>query len=314
MQIWCDKLGAKLLGMKFFLAFMVVLFGVVLAQSAVLPSGATLISSRSQNGIVEQDLWYKSGSLRIRGRLFLPAGTGKLPAVVYNHGGVSGLSNLAATRCRELAGAGFVVFASSYRGEDGSDGKIEVAKGEVDDVLAGFAWLKTHPRVDATRVAQFGTSHGALIGLLGSARVSDFRGLVFAYGVADVVAWYEHLVRTNQLADDQLTKDTYGNGPLDRPESFALRMGLTAVPKVPATMPVLIVQGGKDVIVPVDQAKSLQRELEKHGKPSTLKIYPNSEHGFVITQEAAAKKSKVAGLEARQAWTDVVAFLKTSTR
>jgi dipeptidyl aminopeptidase/acylaminoacyl peptidase len=300
--------------MKFFLALALLVFGAVLAQSNPLPSGATLISSRSQNGILEQDLWYKSGALRIRGRLFLPAGTGKLPAVVYNHGGVSGLSNLAATRCRELAAAGFVVFASSYRGEDDSDGKIEVAKGEVDDVLAGFAWLKSHPRVDAARVAQFGTSHGALIGLLGSARVSDFRALVFAYGVADIVAWYEHLVRTNQLTDDQLTRDTYGKGPQDRPASFAVRMGLTAVPKLPTTMPVLIVQGGKDVIVPPEQGKSLQRELEKYSKPSSLKIYPNSEHGFVITQEAAAKKSKTAGLEAKQAWADVVAFLKASTR
>jgi dipeptidyl aminopeptidase/acylaminoacyl peptidase len=300
--------------MKVLLVVLFLCVGLVLAQPTPLPSGATLISSRSQNSILEQDLWYKSGNLRIRGRLFVPAGTGKLPAVLYNHGGVSGLSNLAATRCRELAASGFVVFASSYRGEDGSDGKIEVAKGEVEDVLFGFAWLKTHPRVDATRVAQFGTSHGALIGLLGSARVTDFRGLVFAYGVADIVAWYEYLVRTNQLADDQLTKDTYGNGPQDRPESFALRMGLTAVPKLSATMPVLIVQGGKDVTVPPDQAKALQRELENNGKKSTLKLYPNSEHGFLITQEAAAKKSKIAGLEAKTAWADVVTFLKATTK
>ncbi|MFN3266581.1 MAG: alpha/beta hydrolase family protein [Deinococcales bacterium] len=298
--------------MKHILVFIVALIGIALAQ--VLPSGATLISSRSQNGVLEQDLWYKSGSLRIRGRLFLPSGTGKLPAVLYNHGGVSGLSKLAATRCRELAASGFVVFASSYRGEDGSDGKIEVAKGEVDDVLAGFAWLKTHPRVDAARVAQFGTSHGALIGLLGSAKMTDFRALVFAYGIADIVAWHKHLVKTKQLADDQLTRDTYGNGPQDRPQSFAVRMGLTAVPKLPATMPVLIVQGGKDVIVPPEQAKSLQRELTKYGKPNTLRIYPNSEHGFVITREAAAKKSKAAGLEAWQAWADIVTFLKAQTR
>lgn len=307
-------LNVTLPSMKRFIVFIIVFVGAVMAQTAALPTGATLISSRTQNGIVEQDLWYQSGNLRIRGRLFLPSGTGELPAVLYNHGGVSGLSNLAATRCRELAASGLWCFASSYRGEDGSDGKIEVAKGEVDDVLAGFAWLKTHPRVDATRVAQFGTSHGALVGLLGSARVQDLRALVFAYGVADIIAWYEYLVKTNQLTDDQLTRDTYGNGPQDRPQSFAVRMGLSAVPRLPATMPVLIVQGGKDVVVPPEQAKSLQRELAKYGKPNTLKIYPNSEHGFVITQEAAAKKSKAAGLEATQAWADIVAFLKAQTR
>ncbi len=292
------------------------LSGIAISQTstASLPSGATLISSKIVSGILEQDLWYKSGSLRIRGRLFLPSSTSKVAGIVYNHGGVTGLSNLAATRCRELAQAGFAVFASSYRGEDGSDGKVEVAKGEVDDVLAGYAWFKTHPRVDANRITQFGTSHGALIGLLNSAKDSSFRGLVFAYGVADIVAWYEHLVRTNQLSNDQLTRDTYGNGPNDRPASFAVRMGLTAVPKLPNTMPILIIQGGKDVIVPPEQGKALHATLEKNNKPSQLNIYPNSEHGFVITQEAAAKKSNIAGLEAKQAWVDIKKFLLENTK
>ena len=302
--------------MKQLLIFLsIVLFGLAVSQSSSpLPAGATLISSRTTNGITEQDLWYKSSNLRIRGRLFLPSGTARVAGIVYNHGGVTGLSNLAATRCRELAQAGFAVFASSYRGEDGSDGKVEVAKGEIDDVLAGNNWFRTHPRVDATRIAQFGTSHGALIGLLGSTRDFRFRSLVFAYGIADIVAWYEHLVRTKQLSNDQLTKDTYGNGPQDRPESFAIRMGLSAVPKIPSQMPVLIIQGKKDEIVPVEQAIALQSAFEQNNKKSQLNIYPNSQHGFVVTQEAAAKNSQVAGNEAKQAWADIKKFLLETTK
>ena len=293
----------------------VLIFGLAVSQSSSpLPVGATLISSKTTKGVLEQDLWYKSGNLRIRGRLFLPSGTARVAGIVYNHGGVSGLSNLAATRCRELAQAGFAVFASSYRGEDGSDGKIEVAKGEIDDVLAGYRWFRTHPRVDANRIAQFGTSHGALIGLFTSVRDSSFRSLVFAYGVADIVAWYKHLVRTKQLSNDQLTKDTYGTGPTDRPESFAIRMGLSAVPKLSSQMPVLLVQGGKDVVVPPEQAASLHKVMQANSKKSQLNIYPNSEHGFVITQEAAAQKSKVAGLEAKQAWADIKKFLYETTK
>jgi dipeptidyl aminopeptidase/acylaminoacyl peptidase len=301
--------------MKYIIFATILLLSIAASQStSPLPNGVTLISSKTITGILEQDLWYKSGNLRIRARLFLPSGTTRTAGILYNHGGVSGLSNLAATRCRELAQAGFAVFASSYRGEDGSDGKIEIAKGEIDDVLAGYNWFRTHPRVDAQRIAQFGTSHGALIGLLGSARDTSFRALVFAYGVADIVAWYEHLVRTKQLSNDQLTRDTYGNGPTDRPSSFAIRMGLSAVPKLSSTMPVLIVQGGKDVIVPPEQGKALHESLEQHGKISQLNIYPNSEHGFVITQEAAAKKSKIAGLEAKQAWADIKKFLLEMTK
>ncbi len=301
--------------MKIIVFTIILLLGLAVSQSAPpLPNGAMLISSKTIAGILERDLWYNSGSLRIRGRLFLPKSTTRTAGILYNHGGVSGLSNLAATRCRELAQAGFAVFASSYRGEDGSDGKVEVAKGEIDDVLAGYNWFRTHPRVDPKRIAQFGTSHGALIGLLGSARDTSFRALVFAYGVADIVAWYKHLERTKQLSNDQLTRDTYGNGPTDRPSSFAIRMGLTAVPKISSTMPVLIVQGGKDVVVPPEQGKALHAALEQNGKISKLNIYPNSEHGFVITQEAAAKKSKITGLEAKQAWADIKSFLLEHTK
>jgi dipeptidyl aminopeptidase/acylaminoacyl peptidase len=291
--------------------------GLLVLVGALVLAGSSSQAQTTTKGtlkISEQSLWYQSGKLRIRARLFLPAGTAKSPAIMLNHGGISGLTEPTKRRARELAQAGFVVFASSYRGEDGSDGKIEVAKGEVDDVLAGLAWLKTHPQVDANRIATLGTSHGALVGLIAAARGANFRALVFAYGVSDINAWYEYLVRTNQLENDQLTRDTYGNGPTDRPESFAIRRGLNYVPQLPNTMPVLILQGAKDKTVPLEQATALHEALIANNKTSSLKIYPNSEHGFFNTRESAAKKSAVQGQESLEAFNEAVRFLKANTK
>ena len=267
-------------------------------------------SGSSQTGIREERITYLSGKLKITARVWFPSGTETVPAVLYNHGGITGLSSGTVKRCRELAQAGFIVFASSYRGEEGSDGRVEVGKGEVDDVLAGMNWLKTQARVDPKRIAMMGTSHGAMIGLLSAARTRELRALVFAYGVSDIYKWYQYLVDSNQLANDQLTKDTYGSGPQDRPQSFAIRNGLNYLPQLPGTMPTLILQGEKDTTVPLEQAQFLFDGLQKLKRPVTLKTYPNSGHGFINTRDSL---KGIQFKESLAAWKTALEFLKAST-
>ena len=96
--------------------------------------------------VYEQQITYLSGALRIKARVFWPAGKGPFPGIVFGHGGVDGLSDSSIRRCRELSNAGFAVFAPSYRGEDGGQGIIEVAKGEVNDVLNGLEVFKRDGR------------------------------------------------------------------------------------------------------------------------------------------------------------------------
>ncbi len=267
-------------------------------------------SVSSQSGVREERITYLSGKLKITARVWFPSGTGIIPAVLYNHGGVTGFSSGTLKRCRELAAAGFIVFGSSYRGEEGSEGRVEVEKGEVDDVLAGIDWLKTQARVDPKRIAMMGTSHGAIIGLLAAAKSRDLRALVYAYGVSDIYKWYQYLIDSNQLGKDQLTKDTYGNGPADRPQSFAIRNGLNYLPQIPATMPTLILQGAKDTIVPLQQAQFLFDGLTKLERPVTLKVYPNSGHGFINTRDSL---KGVQLEESLQAWKVALEFLKSNT-
>lgn len=266
------------------------------------------------SGVQEQALTYLSDGLRIKARVFWPVGEGPFPAVLFNHGGVDGLSEGTLERCRELAQAGYVVFASSYRGEDGSEGVVEVAKGEVDDVLAGLEWLRQQPRVDPSRIAAVGTSHGALVSLLAASRTDGIRALVFAYGIADIYTWYDYLVRTGQLGQDELTLRTYGGGPQDRPQSFRIRHGLGVVEKLPGTMPVLILQGAKDTVVPPDQARALAKALEARGQPYRLLLYPHSVHGFLVSRKTLRKQGEKSAvyLESLQAWAALLEFLRAN--
>lgn len=262
----------------------------------------------------EQAITYLSGGLKIKARVFYPAGDGPFPAVLFNHGGTDGLTEGTLERCRELAAAGYVVFASSYRGEDGSQGQIEIAKGEVEDALAGLEWLRARPGVDPERIAALGTSHGALVSLLAASRTPHLKALVFAYGIADIYSWFDYLKATNQLGKDELTRRTYGSGPKDRPESFRIRDGLSVLGKLPKAMPVLILQGARDTTVPPAQAEALAKGLKARGHPYTLRLYPNSAHGFIISRETLQKRGETSAvyLESLQAWAALLGFLKAN--
>jgi dipeptidyl aminopeptidase/acylaminoacyl peptidase len=138
--------------------------------------------------------------------------------------------------------------------------------------------------VDPQRIAAVGTSHGALVSLLAAARTDRIKALVFAYGIADIYAWFDYLKATHRLGHDELTRRTYGSGPQHRPESFRIRYGLGVLEKLPKTMPVLILQGAQDTTVPLAQAEALAQGLKAQGQPYTLRVYPHSGHGLLISR------------------------------
>jgi dipeptidyl aminopeptidase/acylaminoacyl peptidase len=287
-----------------------IVFSVMLFVSSLLQNSITAQKSGS-----EQAIWYVSDGLRVKARVFWPVGKGPFPGIVFGHGGVDGLSDSSIRRCRELAKAGFAVFAPSYRGEDGSQGVIEVAKGEVNDVLNGLEVFKQDGRLDPSRVAMMGTSHGALIGLLAVSTSDQFRALVFAYGVSDIFAWWDYLVATNQVGTDALTKRIYGTGPTSRPESFRIRNGMNVLERV--NVPVLILQGELDTTVPSSQAQALYDGLIRLEKWAQLELYPNSEHGFLMVRETLERKfgpKSVQVQESKLALEHSIGFLRDALK
>jgi dipeptidyl aminopeptidase/acylaminoacyl peptidase len=261
---------------------------------------------------IERVVFYPSANLSIMAHLFLPDKTkGQTsPVILFNHGGIDGLNENAKRRCRELRDAGFVVFASSYRGEDRSEGQVEIAKGEVDDVLAGLTWLDQVAdsiAADTTCVALLGFSHGALIGLQAAKKSNRFLAMVFAYGVSDIYQWAQYLRDSGQLGQDALSQSIYGTGPESRPEQYAARFGLANLDRLPRHLQVLIVQGERDVIVPPAQARALALALKGQGISHKILLYPHATHGFLIRREALVGQEK---RESGLAWAAIIGFLQ----
>ena len=263
----------------------------------------------SQQGIAIQEWTYPSGKLKVKGKLYIAEKLGLPKAlIVFNHDGISGISKYHELSSLRLASQGYAVFSPSYRGEDGSEGQIEIAKGEVDDVINVLPWLRSQVKSD--KVYLMGASHGALISLLAASRLApgEIKGVIFAYGVADIYSWWDYLQKAGKLGKDPITRRTYGDGPQARPQSFSIRHGLTAAQKL--QVPILILQGGQDDITPPQQGRTLAQALKERGADYQYKEYPNCLHGFLVY--APYLKNGVTQAERReteQAWQDIFTFL-----
>lgn len=262
-----------------------------------------------QQGIEVREWTYLSDGLKVKGRLYLPQGRKeRRPVVIFNHDGISGISREHHLGSLRLARRGYVVFSPSYRGEDGSEGLVEIAKGEVRDVLNVLPLLAGIPEADPERVVLAGASHGALISLLAATREPRIAGVVFAYGVADIHRWWDYLKEKGKLGRDPITRRTYGDGPQARPESFRIRNAVGQLSGLKA--PVLILQGQLDDITPPEQARLLQEALDRQGVPNRLRLYPDALHGFLVyapylTQDVTPQEKA----QAEEAWAEIFRFL-----
>ena len=273
--------------------------------------GFTVLGTKKEKGISELEVSYPSDSLTVRGFLYLPKKGGHRPTVIFNHGGVSGVSADVKRRARDLADEGYVVFAPTYRGEGGSQGRIEVAGGEVNDVLAAAELLARNPHVDASRMAIAGSSHGALISVLAASRAPDrFRCVVDACGVMDVITWYEFLVQSKgvQAVSDSLSLAIYGNGPADRPDAFRIRQATRVAGDI--RIPMLMQYAKQDTIVPLGQAQIMNQAMIQAGHPAPeLRIYEQLGHAFWFWNDPKSH-TKEQLEEAEKSWKDFTEFLE----
>lgn len=85
--------------------------------------------------------------------------TKRTKAVVYLHGGFSlGYSDI--SDCQPFIDAGYIVFAPTYRGENGNNGNFECFFGEVTDAENAVKWLSKQSYIDSNNIYVFGHSIG----------------------------------------------------------------------------------------------------------------------------------------------------------
>lgn len=190
---------------------------------------------------------FDSGGKPIAVEVFEPKGDGKHPAVLIFHGAggmqIGGPAFLETSR--RLAGAGYVAMVVHYFDRTGTsradgDAMAQHYRTWMDTLADAIAYAKARPDVDPDRVGLVGFSLGAYLALSEASRNE---------GVAAVAEYFGGLPRE-------------------------LAAGLTKMP------PTLILHGDADSVVPVSEAKALEKLLTEKMLPFEIQIYVGAGHGF----------------------------------
>ena len=235
------------------------------------------------------------------GELRLPAGSDSVPLVVLIHGGcwrsqydVKHTAPAAAALVKE----GVAVWSVEYRrigdvggGWPGTFDDIAHAVDHVRKLAVQF------PRIDTSRVVLMGHSAGGQLALWAASRKQNemtglFRSALAPLKVAGVVS----LAGITDLAE-------YSLGPGGCNQSVAPLLGGTAQqqpqrykavsPKdrIPIGVPIRLVHGELDPIVPLAQSKAFLDSMRRGGDHGLLDVVPGAGHFDVLAPHADAWKT-----------------------
>ncbi|HVO45080.1 MAG TPA: S9 family peptidase [Steroidobacteraceae bacterium] len=173
-----------------------------------------------------------------------------------------------------LAQQGYVVFTLDNRGSGSRGVRFETAlyhhfgSVEVDDQVAGVAFLKSLPYVDPGRVGVFGWSYGGYMALMCMLRAPD----VFAAGVAGapVTDW--------TLYDTHYT-ERYMGTPKENPQGYLQSGVLEHAAQLRGAL--LIMHGMADDNVLFANSTKLFKTLQDLDEPFDVMTYPGGKHGLL---------------------------------
>ena len=209
-----------------------------------------------------ENVWFPSADgTRLHG-WFLPA-SGKRPkgTVVFSHGNAGALGHHLGFVTWFLP-AGYNVLMYDYRGFGSSGGTI-TRRGLIEDVHAAFGYIKTRRDVNPDRLVSFGHSLGGAksIVALGEKPVPGVRAVISDAGFASYRGMAEVMagnVGLSVVTDENAPKDW--------------------VAKL-APVPVLLVHGTDDEVVPFAQAQQLFAAAQE---PKTLFAVSGGRHGDAL--------------------------------
>lgn len=222
---------------------------------------------------------YRNDGLTIRGIMVSPRTPGPHPVIIYNHGGVMEVGRIILAEILEfnrLAERGYIVLASTYRGEGGSEGQDSMDGGDVSDSLALIRVAESLPDGDATRIGMWGLSRGGFVTYGALARTNRIAAAVIQGGPTDLVH-SDRRAEFDKFVYPHVIKDYAGDptgaltrlSPIQWPEKLAARTSI------------LLLQGGDDPRVAPDEVLRMASALQRLHRSYRLKLFEGGSHDLV---------------------------------
>ena len=229
--------------------------------------------------------------------LYLPEKSeGKLPLVVWIHGGGWQAGSKSGGPALPLTAKGYAVACINYRLSQHAP-----FPAQIEDCKTAIRWLRANAKkynLDPEHIGVWGGSAGghlvALLGTTGGVKELEGTGgnLDQSSRVQAVVDWFGPSDFTDigpRLDDSKSPVSLLLGGPVkENKEKAAKASPITYVSKDAA--PFLIMHGDKDNLVPLSQSERLADALKKVGVEVTLKVLTGAGHGGADFQNPENRK------------------------
>ncbi len=206
--------------------------------------------------------------LNIEGYLTTPKYTDsntKLPAIILPHGGPMARDYKGFDYWAELfANRGYVVFQPNFRGSSGYGYNFEMAaikgwgKAMQNDLEDAAKWLQQNANVDSKKMCIAGASYGGYAALMAAVKHGDtFQCAASFAGVSDI----ELIVsKARYFTNKEIVRKQFGEDSDEleavSPVNFANNINI----------PILLIHGTDDKVVPVQHSREMADELEDYNK------------------------------------------------
>jgi dipeptidyl aminopeptidase/acylaminoacyl peptidase len=202
-----------------------------------------------------------------------PAGPGPFPLMILLHGhtfeSIGGAENVvpeAEAFASDLCYVGLAVSLPGYGGTEvppGLDPEITL-----NVVLDAVTLVKKLPWIDSKRFYLYGFSRGAFFASLLANRIEGIKGVVLQSGAYDLNRFYQ---------------DTLWFRSMLNPNGEQNPKLISILPEVSTWhAPTLLLHGGKDLLISVQQANLLRESLEVANNPYRFVLYPNNGHRLPV--------------------------------
>lgn len=255
-------------------------------QTTIIRNSTSDIQSRNIFSLPKPVSWSGSDKDMIHGLFYSPhnpsyADNSLPPLVIIIHSGPTRQKWAEfEPRAQFFSSRGYGVLLVNYRGSTGYGREYRQALKrqwgvvDVEDCLSGARFAVNQGWADPEKMALLGSSSGGLTVLQTLVTYPGvFRAGITLYGITNHLTLLKNPPKFERFYSDWLL------GPY--PEYAGVyreRSPLFSADKI--RDPVAVFQGGKDPIVPPDQAEQIVGALRKNGVPHEYHLYPEEGHGF----------------------------------
>ncbi|NWF86818.1 alpha/beta fold hydrolase [Candidatus Bathyarchaeota archaeon] len=261
------------------------------------------------SNVKTETVWVDCGSAKLYGKLYIPNAVPSSGLLICHGLNAKGFhllkiyTLLTRVACRE----GFVTLVFDFRGAGKSGGQFDYGFGEQEDVKCALRFLTSRPEVMPNSIFVVGHSLGGAVSLYALQNETRVKGLVLwstpknhNYNVKKfikntrgklglyaflVLSYLDKILNVSRLF--KLEVCGVNLRPKDVREKLMKLNECEAVSKL-SKMPLLVVVGGSDEIVGVDEAKEIYNSAHE---PKILLIIDSADHVYTGKEDELIAKT-----------------------